>query len=74
MKDWNDNQVKYVADCQIFVCFAISSWCKCFISSCIYCLYGNKLFVMVVGMRIIVIDQQFNLVRDMYTTPKHYIN
>jgi hypothetical protein len=37
-------------------------------------LYGNKLFGMVVGMRIIVVDQQFNLVRDMYTTPKHYIN
>jgi hypothetical protein len=63
MKDWNDNKVGYAIDCQILMCFASNSWCKCFIGSCICSLYGaNKLFAMVVGMRIIVVVQQFSLV------------
>jgi len=48
---------------RFLMCFATSSWCKCFTSSCTCNLYGNKLFVMVVSMRIIV-DQQFSLVFD----------
>jgi hypothetical protein len=63
MKNWNDNKVRNAIDCQKIMCFASSSWCKCFNGSCTYSLYGaNKLFDMVVGMRIIVVGQQFNLV------------
>jgi hypothetical protein len=46
------------------MCYANNSWCKCFTSFCTCNLHGNKLFVMVVGMRIINVDQQFILVLD----------
>ncbi len=49
---------------RFLMCSATSSWCKCFTSSCTSNLYGNKLLVMVVSMRIIVVDQQFSLVFD----------
>jgi hypothetical protein len=50
---------------KFLMCFASSSWCKCFIGSCTCSLYGaNELFDMVVGMRIIIVDQQFSLVFD----------
>jgi hypothetical protein len=41
-----------------------SSWCKCFIGYCTCSLYGSKLFAMVVGMNIIIVDQHFSLVFD----------
>jgi hypothetical protein len=47
---------------------ASNSWYKCFISSCTCSLYDNKLFVMLVGMRIIVVDQQFNLVPNVWSS------
>jgi hypothetical protein len=46
------------------ICYASSSWYKCFTNFCTCSLYGSKLFAMVGGMRIIVVDQQFNLVPD----------
>jgi hypothetical protein len=49
---------------RFFMFSTSSSWCKCFTSSCTCSLYGGKLFVMVVSMKIIVVDQQFNLVLD----------
>jgi hypothetical protein len=42
--------------------FAGNSWYKCFTSSCTCSLYDSKLLAMHVGMRIIVVDQQFSLV------------
>jgi hypothetical protein len=49
---------------RFLMCSASSSWCKCFTGFCTCSLYGNKLFDMVVGMKIIVVDQQFSLVPD----------
>jgi len=50
---------------KLLMCFASSSWCKCFIGSCTCIKYSaNKLFAMAIGTRIIVANKKFSLVPD----------